>query len=419
MMMMMMNSNDDGIDDDDDVVDNDDGDDDHMMMMISGFLTIGIPTVRRVGDEYIMNTIKSIVNFTKPGELKEIYIVIFLADFNETWCKDISKRINESYWSLLHSGTLVVIRAWETFYPALDNLKHTYNDNYDKRKWRSKQNVDYSFIFLYSENLSTYYIQMEDDIFTVPGYLQVIKDYISEFKTPWTCLEFSELGFIGKLYHAYDLGKLARMVLLFYEEQPCDFTYMYFNIQMLQFNRLIRRPTIFQHIGVRSSLPGKIQPLKDRYFDNLDKVYKGDNPPGKIYTSMAVEPSFTPEMAYSWEPGYFWSKGNGRASDWFTLVFDEPQKVDSIVIDTGSREHPEDKIERGKLQVSLSLIGVSSFQPKCTNDIFLGYFEDGDIKVHNLTSTLGPFRIHCMSIILTENQNWWIIIKEIAIFVAT
>ncbi|XP_062603450.1 alpha-1,3-mannosyl-glycoprotein 4-beta-N-acetylglucosaminyltransferase C-like [Saccostrea cucullata] len=382
------------------------------------YLTIGIPTVRRVGDEYIMKTIKSIVNFTRTKELKEIYIVIFLADFNETWRADISGRIKKSYSNLITSGTLIVIRSWESFYPPLDNLKHTYNDNDDKRKWRSKQNVDYAFIFLYSQNLSTYYIQMEDDIFTVPGYLQVIKDYVSEFKTPWTCLEFSELGFIGKLYHSYDLEKLAKMVLLFYEEQPCDFTFLYFNLQMLQFTRYIRRPTIFQHVGIRSSLPGKIQPLKDRYFDNLDKSYKGDNPPAKIYTNMDIEPSFTPEMAYSREPGYFWSKGNGKADDWFIVVFDEPQRVDSIIIDTGSREHPEDKIEHGKLQASLSLVSVSSSQPKCTNDILLGYFENGDIKVGNLTSTLGPFKIHCVSIILTETQSWWIIIKEIAIFVA-
>ncbi|XP_022304213.1 alpha-1,3-mannosyl-glycoprotein 4-beta-N-acetylglucosaminyltransferase C-like isoform X1 [Crassostrea virginica] len=384
------------------------------------FLTIGIPTIRRIGDEYIMGTIRSIVNNTKAEELNEIYLVIFLADFNETWTADIIKRMNETFSELISAGTLVVIRSWETFYPPLKKLKNTYNHSYAQRKWRSKQNVDYAFLFLYSKLLSNYYIQMEDDIYTLPGYFQAIKDYISKVQSEWTCIEFSELGFIGKLYHSYDLEKLAKMVLLFYEEQPCDFTYLYFNIQMLQFRRIIRRPTIFQHVGLKSSLPGKIQSLKDRFFDNSEKIYNGDNPAAKIYTNMKVQAgeSFSPESAYSGEPGYFWSKGNGKTGDWFIIVFDDPQRIEKILILTGSREHSEDTIKHGKLHASLSLVAVEASRPRCTNDIFLGYFDNGNIKVENLTSILGPFKIHCVGITLTENQNWWIIIKEIAVFIA-
>lgn len=382
------------------------------------FLTLGIPTVRRVDDEYIMDTIESLVNNTRPEELKDIYIVIFLADFNETWIEDISRRLNKSYPQLISSETLVVIRSWKSFYPSLENLNHTYNDNYNKRKWRSKQNVDYAFIFLYCQHLSTYYMQMEDDIYTIPNYLDVVKDYISTMNFPWTCLEFSELGFIGKLYHSYDLEKLAKMVLLFYEEQPCDFTYLYFNTLMLQFQRYIHRPTIFQHVGLKSSLPGKVQPLKDRFFDNLEKKYQGDNPPAKLYTNLLVQSQNTPESAYYQEPGYFWSHRNGKAGDWFTVVFDDPQRVGKIIVETGSREHPLDRIQHGKLQASLSLVKIDKSEPKCTNNIILGHFKDGLIKVSNLTSVVGPFKIHCISIILTANQDWWIIIKEIAVFVS-
>nr|XP_034309576.1 alpha-1,3-mannosyl-glycoprotein 4-beta-N-acetylglucosaminyltransferase C isoform X1 [Crassostrea gigas] len=382
------------------------------------FLTLGIPTIRRVGDEYIMDTIKSLVNNTRPEELKDIYIVIFLADFNETWIEDISRRLNDSYQHLISSETLVMIRSWKSFYPSLVNLNHTYNDNYNKRKWRSKQNVDYAFIFLYCQYLSTYYMQMEDDIYTIPNYFDVVKDYISEMRFQWTCLEFSELGFIGKLYHSYDLEKLAKMVLLFYEEQPCDFTYLHFNSQMLQFQRYIHRPTIFQHVGLKSSLPGKIQPLKDTFFDNLDKIYQGDNPPAKLFTNMLVHSSFSPESAYYQEPGYFWSHRNGKAGDWFTVVFDDPQRVEKIIVETGSREHPLDRILHGKLQASLSLVKIDKSEPSCTNNILLGHFKEGFIKVGNLTSVLGPFKIHCVSIILTANQDWWIIIKEIAVFVS-
>jgi alpha-1,3-mannosylglycoprotein beta-1,4-N-acetylglucosaminyltransferase C len=83
-------------------------------------------------------------------------------------------------------------------------------------------------------------MQMEDDIFTMPGYLDVIMEFIAEQKSDWTCLEFSELGFIGKVYHSKYLERLAQIVLLFYEEQPVDYTFLYFNILNLQTQRITR-----------------------------------------------------------------------------------------------------------------------------------------------------------------------------------
>lgn len=65
------------------------------------------------------------------------------------------------------------------------------------------------------------------------NYFDVVKDYLFEMRFQWICLEFLEFGFIGKFYYLYDFEKLVKMVLLFYEEQFCDFIYLYFNILML------------------------------------------------------------------------------------------------------------------------------------------------------------------------------------------
>jgi alpha-1,3-mannosylglycoprotein beta-1,4-N-acetylglucosaminyltransferase C len=45
-------------------------------------------------------------------------------------------------------------------------------------------------------------MQMEDDVLTIPGYLNVIKQFIAEQKVEWSCLEFSQIGFIGKVFHS-------------------------------------------------------------------------------------------------------------------------------------------------------------------------------------------------------------------------
>ena len=77
-------------------------------------------------------------------------------------------------------------------------------------------------MFQYSANLSTYYIQLEDDVIAAPGFVPAIKDYIYKQKSHWAVLEFSELGFIGKLFRSTDLPKLTKFMMTFYEEQPID-----------------------------------------------------------------------------------------------------------------------------------------------------------------------------------------------------
>ncbi|XP_048751518.2 alpha-1,3-mannosyl-glycoprotein 4-beta-N-acetylglucosaminyltransferase C-like [Ostrea edulis] len=380
------------------------------------YLTIGIPTVKREKGEYILNTIQSIVNCTRNEELRKIYIVVFLADFDDAWKADISRHLREKFGDIISIGTLHVIQAWESFYPPLDNLKHTYIDPETKTKWRAKQNVDYAFLFLYSQVLATYYIQMEDDVYTVPGYFKIIKDYINNFRERWVCLEFSELGFIGKLYRSEDIEKFAEMVLLFYAQQPCDITDLSFNTQMLQFKRHIRRPTIFEHVGYHSSLPGKIQPLKDRFFPAHPKTLKGDNPPAKLYTSLSFDGYFNPDKPYNKEDGIFWSSKNGRANDWFTVVFDEPQLLSEIVIHTGIKTNLDDKIHHAKLEASLASSSTGPGKPICSKNKHLGYFEDGDIQITEVQSLIGQQKIHCLNIIITNTQQNWVIVREIAVF---
>ncbi|XP_063401353.1 alpha-1,3-mannosyl-glycoprotein 4-beta-N-acetylglucosaminyltransferase C-like [Mytilus trossulus] len=382
------------------------------------FLTIGIPTVRRQQSNYFLETLDSLLNCTYQENIPNIYIVIFLADFNATWKDEMANIIEQKYSKIVRDGTLQIIEAPTEFYPSLDHLNHTYNDPIAKRKWRSKQNVDYAFLWLYSKELSKYYMQMEDDIFTVPGYLNVIKEFIEEQKTDWTCLEFSELGFIGKLYHSKYLEKLAKTVLLFYEEQPVDYTFIYFNILNLQGSRIIRRPTLFQHVGFHSSLPGKIQPLKDKYFDNIKKTLHGDNPPAKVITTLKTSPDFLPDLAYSKDDGYFWAHAAPVVDDTIHVLFDEPQSLDKVVILSGSQQHPTDKIENGRLDACLSVKISGDNRIECFNNIFLGYSENGTLLADNLEKKLNKFMVTCLKITFTKSQQWWLIIKEIAVFVS-
>ena len=53
---------------------------------------------------------------------------------------------------------------------------------------------------------STYYLQLEDDIVAKPGYLTFIKKKVLKDTGDWFLMEFSNLGFIGKLFRTESLS---------------------------------------------------------------------------------------------------------------------------------------------------------------------------------------------------------------------
>ncbi|XP_013392568.1 alpha-1,3-mannosyl-glycoprotein 4-beta-N-acetylglucosaminyltransferase C-like [Lingula anatina] len=220
-----------------------------------GFLTIGIPSVKRPkGTMYLLQTITYIINRTPASEKENIVLLVFLANFDTQYNENVLKNISAKFDDYIKSGFILVMQVPENNYPPLENLKRNYNNSLEKVKWRSKQNVDYAFMFLYGRNISEYYIQIEDDVIPALGFFEDIRAFIlANDKTPWICLEFSVLGFIGKLFKSKDLEKLARYLILFYDEQPCDWLILHFLMSMTQKEHIYHKQSLFQHQGEWSS----------------------------------------------------------------------------------------------------------------------------------------------------------------------
>ena len=53
---------------------------------------------------------------------------------------------------------------------------------------------------------SQYYIQLEDDVIAKSGFLEFIMEKINAQIDDWFLLEFSNLGFIGKLFKSQSLN---------------------------------------------------------------------------------------------------------------------------------------------------------------------------------------------------------------------
>ncbi|RCN24093.1 hypothetical protein ANCCAN_30217, partial [Ancylostoma caninum] len=68
-----------------------------------------------------------------------------------------------------------------------------------------------------------FYLQVEDDIEAAPEYLRIIRNYIKfNEERPWFLMEFSELGFIGKLFRCVDVKAVTSTIALYYRFKPVD-----------------------------------------------------------------------------------------------------------------------------------------------------------------------------------------------------
>jgi len=78
----------------------------------------------------------------------------------------------------------------------------------ERVSWRAKQVADYAALFAFSAGQSQYYLHLEDDVQCAAGFVHDVKQFIQDQRSVWAMLEFSELGFIGKLF------RCSRIIIL-------------------------------------------------------------------------------------------------------------------------------------------------------------------------------------------------------------
>lgn len=363
-------------------------------------------------------------------EKTEVVIVVLLADFDKEYNMKAIDELHERFSIELGQGLIQIIQAPRSFYPILDNLKRNYHDSPKRVKWRSKQVIDFSFMFLFSRNISDYYIQLEDDVLPADGYVSQIRDFIQKNSNKqWAMLEFSELGFIGKLVKSVDLEKLAKYMMTFYDEQPVDWLIRYFKDSMTQHKVILRKPTLFQHMGLVSSLDSK-KPnrLKDRYFpgsagSKIKEVpappqLNGDNPSASLHTSLETYIHHELNHMYAKSTDFFWAK-TPKINDTVAVVFLNSIRLKRAAVLTGTPEHAGDVLQEGVLEVALEKTALPPDERDesvaCKSWKEIGKFHGGEVDVKGLENTLS-LPIHCLRVRVTGKQQNWIIFRELAVF---
>ncbi|NXY50277.1 MGT4C acetylglucosaminyltransferase, partial [Ceuthmochares aereus] len=375
------------------------------------FLTVGLASVRRPRGYYLPATLESLFTQSTEEELQEMVVVVHLADKDPTWNEHVAADLTRKFAHHIQLGRLLLIHVPHEFYPTLEGLKRNYNDPEERVKFRSKQNVDYAYLLAFATNLSSYYLMIEDDVWCAKSFLLAIRKALaSRAGSSWATLEFSKLGYIGKLYRSSDLPRLARFLLLFYQEMPCDWLLSHFRLLLTQKDVIRFKPSLFQHMGLYSSFQGTINRLEDDEFQ-ADALDLPDNPPAALFTSMSVFENYEPIKAYSTAEGYFWGKDPAAGST-FSIVFQQPSRVTRVRVRTGSKEHQRDFLRSGVLELGWQRRADGR---DCTTYTMVGTFEKGMLEWRRLEKDV-PSSVECVRIRVTQDQSEWLIIQSIDIW---
>lgn len=291
-------------------------------------------------------------------------------------------------------------------------LKRNFNDAPERVAFRSKQNLDYSFLIQFCAGLSQYYLQLEDDVSASKSFLSKIRAHIAEQEAKrvnWVMLEFSTLGYIGKLYKSVHLALLSRFLFLFYQEMPCDWLMPLFRTVMTQKDAIYLKPSLFQHIGTFSSFGGTYNHLKDKDFE--EGFY--NNPLATVYSDMSIYKRHLPKLAWEAGDGFFWGQ-SPKKGNYLTVVFSAPTLLTGIVIETGSGG--KDILESAQVEIGQHTIKTDNGEGSCEEFQSVGGLVNGRFEIENLEKTHSSAS-SCLRILVTNEQDEWVVISKIRVSV--
>ena len=311
--------------------------------------------MKRPKAAYLTSTLASLVKGLNSSQKKQVLILVLVTDLNREVFQKTAEEVMQHFSSEVKDGLIRIVQAEKSFYPTLEKLPVLWNDKPERIKWRSKQCLDYAFLYAYAKNLGEYFLQIEDDVIVTENYFDLIKQFIkSNEGKEWSVLEFGARGFIGMLYRSSDLDHLSKFLKMYYWVFPVDILFRHYNEFQLYGNPEFARyePPLFRHIGSVSSLKGQVRNLEDIPLG--ERIYNSSsNPPCNITTSITQHSgSVGIEGPYrTQQHGPFWGQAI-KTGDFVLINFTKPVAVVKVVIETGIPSASEDTLGGGILETS-------------------------------------------------------------------
>uniref|UniRef100_A0A3P9L8S7 Alpha-1,3-mannosyl-glycoprotein 4-beta-N-acetylglucosaminyltransferase B n=1 Tax=Oryzias latipes TaxID=8090 RepID=A0A3P9L8S7_ORYLA len=393
-------------------------------------LVLGIPTVKREKQSYLVNTLSSLLFSLTASEKEDLLIIVFVAETDSDYVNSVAKTINDNFSKEVEAGLLEVVSPSQHYYPDFSTIKETFGDSKERVKWRAKQNLDFSFLMLYAQDKGDYYVQLEDDVVAKDGYYSDMKTYtIREASEDWLYLEFSQLGFIGKLFRTRDLPMIAEFFLMFHRDKPVDWLLDHIlwvkachpekdkkdcDAQKALLKQRYK-PSLFQHVGLHSSLPGKIQNLKDKDFmkQTLHKAHV--NPPAELTSSLKHYKQHSLDRLYQGQD-FFWALTPVKG-DYVCINFTKPIHVSGFLFRSGNIETSADKFYNTTVEVQPAngLIKdklLPKYKKSDKGFFIIGAFVNG-VAEGEIEETLQP--VSALRLVFQSDSDLWALLSEVHI----
>ncbi|KAK6756427.1 hypothetical protein RB195_014691 [Necator americanus] len=386
-------------------------------VLIRKKLVVCIPVVLRKVS-YIEQTLKSLFNNLSDSVRDEVLFVVMFAFPNITTYsfKKLSSSVIHAFLPQINGNLLEVSAISPIWYEEdMESIIPSFNDSKERMYWRTKQNLDYFYLMSYGRQKADYYLHLEDDIIATPKYMRTILNYIKlKEGRPWFSMHFSTLGFIGKLFRSDDIKYITHAVASYYKHKPIDWIFLdvEYNIacspeykkdqctKAIQQSRIMVFPSQFQHIGKISSLHGKEQKLKEKFFEKAALKIKRSNPAARIATSMPTYTRYTAQSGYE-RFSFMWFTKVLQGSN-IVIEFEKPTRVTGIQMISGISPASSDTFAPDTRMYARDLHD---------NEVLLGNFSSyGDlvIRVNDMTLSALILKVH-------SNHLRWVIVGHVEI----
>ncbi|KAJ8738042.1 hypothetical protein PYW08_000637 [Mythimna loreyi] len=381
-------------------------------------MVVGIPTVKRDKETYLMLTLTHLVAGLSPTDSNGTLIVVMIGETDLEYVLKTARQIEVMFPKHVENGLIEVLSPSPAYYPNFDTIPVTLGDSHKRVKWRTKQNLDNIYLMAYAQSKGTYYLMLEDDVIAKKKYVQEIKQFtatVTVSNPNWFFIEFCHVGGIGKLFRSADLIHFITYVQLFYNNMPIDWllesyladktcTIEKSSKKCAAAKEAIRpkyKSSLFQHIGLYSSLKGKIQKIKDTQFGAVPTFYPHTSNPPIVATKSDIVVHLGHGLKAAYEGHTFFWGEKPKKGNFVEFWFLKPVVLAHYTFRSGNVEHIKDKFYDTTVEVlpakhNASYILVGSFDE-------FGLAE-GDLAMGSIAAI--RLRVH-------SDSAYWVILSEI------
>lgn len=114
-------------------------------------IVLGIPTVRREKQSYLIGTLNNLIENMNEEEQNETLIVVFIGETDIDTVHLTARQIESTFEPYVENGLIDIVAPSPSYYPDFNKLRITLNDPLERVKWRSKQNLDFAYLMTYGQ----------------------------------------------------------------------------------------------------------------------------------------------------------------------------------------------------------------------------------------------------------------------------